>query len=164
MESTITGTVADVTGRTVNTSRGQASIFDVLIGTQKASTFKSEIAEQANALKGSTVRAFVDVSERNGYTNYTLKGVELLDAAPSSAPTTSTISVAPTSGGMSPEREARIVRQSSMATAFNYAAAAGLSEDEAFALAGRIYARAMGETQPEPVAAGATETSDGIPW
>ena len=201
MESTITGTVGEVTGRTVNTSRGQAPIYDVTIGDTKTSTFKAHVAEEAKALQGSEVTAKVDVTERNGYTNHTLLGVTLVSAAPQNPygntasgksvvyTTASGIPLAPATspesrGGMSPEREQKIVRQSSMATAFNYAASAGLSEDEAFALAGRIYARAMGVSgstshdaeelrssreQPaqEPVAAVATaptEVVDDIKW
>lgn len=176
MESTITGTVESVEGRTTRTG----PIYDVVIGGQKFSTFKQPIAEQANALKGSTVAANVKIEQKGDYTNYTLLGVELVDAggtgtaslipvqSSSNASNSSTIPVAPQQGGMSPDREAKIVRQSSMATAFNYAAHAGLSEDEAFALAGRIYSRAMGNKDaglPEAELAGvARETTEDIPW
>lgn len=159
MESTITGTVEGVAGR--ETKAGP--IFDVVIGGKTYSTFKANIAEEAKALQGSSVEASVGITQKNGYTNYTLLGVKLLNAGGDTA-ASSTIPVAPASG-MTPEREQKIVRQSSMATAFNYGASAGLSEEECFALAGRIYARAMGEKVSEPVVAVApTETTDDIPW
>lgn len=166
MEKTITGTVGEVVGRTVNTRNGSAPIFDVTIGAQKVSTFKEPIAQEARLLQGSTVEATVDVSERNGYTNYTLLAVKLVDALGGST-SSSTIEIAPAKKGWSDEDTARVTRLSCLSTAFQYAGQAGEGVEGALSLAERLYGVAMGTESPEPVEAltGApTESNDGIPW
>lgn len=175
METTITGTVGEVVGRTVNTRTGSAPIFDVTIGAQKVSTFKAPVAEEAKALQGSTVAATVDVSERNGYTNYTLLGLTLVDAAPTTAsgiPLALATSPIPVNSNqyqrdMSPETAARVTRLACLSTAFQYAGAAGEGVEAALSLAQRLYGVAMGTESPEPVealTAAPTASDDGVPW
>lgn len=166
MEKTITGTVGEVVGRTVNTRNGSTPIFDVNIGEQKVSTFKAHIAEEAKLFQGSTVEATVDVSERNGYTNYTLLAVKLVDALGGSTGS-STIAVAPAKKGWSDEDTARVTRLSCLSTAFQYAGQAGEGVEGALSLAERLYGVAMGRQTPEPVAAvtaAPAESNDGVPW
>lgn len=170
MESTITGTVGQIQGKPTKAG----TVWEVEIGGKRVNTWKEPMAQEVRLYEGSTVEATIDTTEnKNGYPKNTILAVKLVDAAPGVPAVVAVqqpasaipVSTAP-SGGMSPEREQKIVRQSSMATAFNYAASAGLSEDEAFALAGRIYARAMGEKQPEPVGAAVSpsESVDDTPW
>lgn len=162
MESTITGTVEKVTGREVSSG----TIFDVVIGGKKVSTFKTPIAEQAKALQGSDVEATVDVTQRGEFTNYTLLSVKLVNAIGDSTSSTSTIPVEPAKKGWSDEDTARVTKLSCLSTAFAYAGHTdGYDEDYAIKLAQRLYGIAMGQQQPEPVAISEpTETSDGIPW
>lgn len=168
MESTITGTVESVKGRETRTG----TVYDVVIGSKKVSTFKQPIAEEANALQGSTVEATVKTTQNGQYTNYTLLSLKLADAGGTTT-TSSTIPVEPAKKGWSDEDTARVTRLSCLSTAFQYAGACGESPEAALELAQRLYGVAMGQReeqpepeQPEPVAVAAepTETSDGIPW
>ena len=173
MESTISGTVGEVAGRTVNTKNGPAPIFDVNIGDTQVSTFKADIAEQAKVLQGSAVEATVSVRQNGQYTNYTLLGVKLIDAAPQNGNTASTTAVAPAAEkkGWQPEDTARVTKLSCLSTAFSYAGVQGISVDTALSIAQRLYGIAMGDHEasvPEAELAGvareATEKEDGIPW
>lgn len=171
MESTLTGVVESVTGRTTRTG----PIYDVVIGGQKVSTFKQPIAEEANALQGSTVEARVSVEQKGDYTNYTLLGVKLVDAAPTTAngiplaPATSPIPVNSNQfqRDMSPETAARVTRLACLSTAFHYAGVTGDSVEDALSLAKRLYGVAMGTETPEPVetlTAAPAAVDDGVPW
>jgi hypothetical protein len=147
MQSEIIGQVTDVQGRQVTSG----TIFDVTINGQKVSTFKAPIAEKANALKGQNVKATVNVTpwqkgEKSG-TNYTLLDIEPSGQAPQAGiPIASPQngSQGLTGASQPDERQQNIVKQSSLKIAFGYAGAAGLSEEEAFALAQRVYASVMG--------------------
>jgi hypothetical protein len=170
MESTITGTIEDVTGRQVNTKYGAKTIWDVVIGGQKVNTFKNEIAEEANALKGSTVEAQIreEPSKNPDYPpNHILLSVELVNAIGAQPAAASTIPVTTERKGWQPEDTARVTKLSCLSTAFQYSAAMGDSVDDAITLARRLYDIAMdskaGADEPEPVAV-ATETTDDVPW
>jgi hypothetical protein len=157
----------------------------VVIGGQKVSTFKQPIAEEANALQGSTVEARVSVEQKGDYTNYTLLAVKLVDAAGGSIPIagasvpagattapSSTIPVAAPSEYQrerTPKESSQIIRQSSAATAFAYAGQESLGIDAAFDLAAEIENYALhgsryGAQSANVAAVGAAETSDNIPW
>lgn len=144
MQSEIVGQVTDVQGRQVSSG----TIFDVTINGQKVSTFKGPVAQKANDLKGQIGKATVDIvpwqkGEKSGQ-NYTLLDIVAVGAftpAPVEGPenglqrVTGPIPAAPTNDA----RQESIEKQSARNTAFNYAAQAGLSVDEAFGLANELY-------------------------
>lgn len=167
MESTITGTVGDVTGR--ETSKGV--IHDIVIGTQKVSAWSdSGLGEQAKALQGSTVEAVVDVVQResNGRTfkNHNLKSLQLIDATGTSGTNvvTTTIPVA-----ASDDAAPRIARSVAFEHMHQYTDVSALTESQ-IESALDTYAKWIysGKWQgAEPVAVGAeqpAESDDGIPW
>jgi hypothetical protein len=153
MQSEIIGQVTDVQGRQVKSG----TIFDVTINGQTVATFKAPIAEKANALKGQTAKATVDVKQNGQYTNYTLLDIEpswQIDqpevpqaGIPIASPQNGSQGL--TGASQPDERQQQIVKQSSLKTAFGYAGASGLSEEEAFALAQRLYASVMGTLEQE---------------
>lgn len=170
MERTITGTVGEVKGRTVNTKYGEKTVFDIFIGSQKTSTFKSDIAEEAKALQGSDVEATVRVEPCEGYPdNYMLLGVKLVNpvasfgnAANGTATTTIPVTTAPTSDS----RQESIVRQSSLKAAAAVYSGSGVDAGEVLAVADRFFRWVQGtvDGDEEPVAVGATESNDGVDW
>ena len=163
MESTITGTVGEVAGRTVNTRTGPAPIFDVTIGSQKVSTFKAPVAEEAKALQGSIVEATVDVTEKNGYTNYTLLSLKLTNAVGTPAASSTIPVAAPRNDD---DTAARIARSVAFEHLPQYASVG--AEDEIFSTLDKfakwIYNGSKPGQELVAVAAEPVESNDGIPW
>jgi len=118
----IQGTVLNVAGRQTKTGK---TIFEVSFSDGKVyTTFDNLLATQAQQFQGQPVQANVEVSQNGQYTNYNLKAIRAA-AGGFPAPANQAaqpISIAPAAPqGEDPlERSARIVRQSSMATAFNF--------------------------------------------
>jgi len=176
MESNITGTVDSVTGRTTKTG----PIYDVVVGGTTLSTFKADIAEMANVMRGSSVEAtyYEKPSTNPNYPpNKVLTGVKLVDAVPTTNGSSikivndaiDKVAVEPSKKGWTNEDTARVTRLSCLSTAFNYY---GLQqevggEEAAIELARRLYDIAMGKQhkQEEPQQeATVTPINDGIVW
>jgi hypothetical protein len=181
----ISGQVVSVLGRNVNTKFGVRTVYDITFsGGQVAAVWndKDGLATKAKQLEtqGIAVDARLEHKQSAGndgtvYDNYTLLDIapsgQLLPAAstalgitgPPLNGQTSQIPIVP-SGGMSPERESKIVKQSCLATAFNFVGHvwAGTQNEEgivefAFDLAKRLYAEVYGQENvaqtPQTVAA-----------
>ena len=161
----INAQVLGVSGRAVKTG----TIYDIAMSDgNKYSTFTPELATKAQGLTGQNVTARVEITQNGNYTNYTLQDIapagQLPAAAlPSGVPTGNTIPISvPSSGGgggMSPERETKIVKQSLLATAFNFvghlytgAGPEGFPEAtaQALSLAKELYGQVMGGAQAPP--------------
>jgi hypothetical protein len=125
--------VLGVSGRGTRTGK---TVYDVALSDgNKYSTFNPDVATKANNLVGQNVSARVEVKQNGQYTNYNLEDIAqvgqlaplaLPPGTPLGAPNTGGVGV-PVAGppipiqqgrGNDPEREARIVRQSSASTAF----------------------------------------------
>ena len=136
-------------------------------------TFENAIAMQAQSLQGQDVAAQVDVRQNGQYTNYNIVAVRSANGVgPATLPLAPAISPVPvnTGRGRDPEVEARIVRQSSMATAFKFIGAlytgAGpeaLEEarGKAVELAKHLFGHAMGkpEASVTPIPAAPAEVA-----
>jgi hypothetical protein len=131
----ISGQVLSVVGRNVNTKYGQKTVFDIMFSDgQTYSSWKADIATKAQQLQGQTVDARTE--KRGSYT-------DIVDIAPlgqlAQAAVAATgallspsgvvgnggappIPIVASQGGMSPERESKIVKQSCLSTAFNFVA------------------------------------------
>ena len=114
----IQGTVLSINAGTTKTGK---TYWDVAFSDgQRYRAWDNALAQAANALVGQQATLGVDITQNGQYTNYNLRTVNaangVLPGAPAPLPTP-----APQQGrGRDPEVEARIVRQSSMATAFNF--------------------------------------------
>lgn len=180
MDSEIQGTVLSATPRVVG---GNRTIYDIAFSDGNTyTTFDAKIWAKVQQVGQQPATARVSVKQKGDYTNFYLddiapQGQLAATSAPVATPPPPQAARAPQSGGMSPEREQKIVKQSSFSTAFNFVGAlyqgAGESELEqatmhAKVLAADLYGHVMGEQQPvpEPVAVGAAETpsNDAIPW
>ena len=123
----IQATVLGVEARTTKTGK---TLWDVSMSDgHKYTTFENGIATQAHSLSGQQVQAQVDVSQNGQYTNYKLIAVRpgiantvgnITQLSGAGLPLTPAPLPVNTGRGRDPEVEARIVRQSSMATAFNF--------------------------------------------
>jgi len=124
----IQGTVLNVAGRSTKTGK---TVYDISFSDGVVySTFDNALATQAQGLQGQPVVINGEVRQNGQYTNHNLIAIRAaaggLVAGPGASPSlplgASIIPIAPaTQGrGRDPEVEARIVRQSSMATAFNF--------------------------------------------
>lgn len=191
MTQDITGQVLSVVGRPV---KNDNTIYDVAFSDgNKYSTFKAEIATKANGLVGQPVTARVSVTQNGKYTNYTLEDVGPVGSLPAlampaapGAPLTGAPAQTPpppipmqqNNGGMAPEREARIVKQSCLSTAFNFVGALFTSAGpEAFEeaktlaldLAKELYAQVQGGATentpqtPQEIAASIPGVTVGVP-
>ena len=139
-------------------------------------TFDNALAAQAQSLQGQDIQAQVDVRQNGQYTNYNI--IALRPSLGAVQVTTSTglplapaISPVPvnTGRGRDPQTEARIVRQSSLATAFKFighvytgAGEEALAEAKAHALelAKELFGHAMGKpTEATPVPAAPAEVA-----
>jgi len=169
----IQGVVESVVG---NPGANGRTRYATVIGGQEYNTWKPEIARVANEHLGQQVTANVTVkpSQDGQYMNYYLDGI--LDGAgqvpgqipmaggqQGGVPMQPQIPVqpgipmaAPAARGMDPQREARIVKQSSMATAFNFVGhlfdgagpeAMEEAEQAALGLAKRLYVQVLGAPQ-----------------
>lgn len=140
----ISGQVLAVTGRNVNTKFGPKIAYDIAFSDGRTYTaWKAEVATKAQQLQNQQVDARYDEKTNVGndgtvYTNYTLQDIALSGQLPSEAAAAIGISSAPVvnganipgggptipmqqkGGGMSPERESKIVKQSCLSTAFNF--------------------------------------------
>lgn len=184
----VTATVLGVAGR----QAGNSSIYDVALSDgQKYSTFNAELAQKAQALAGQQVTARVNVEQKNKngrtYTNYNLEDIapagqlaqmalptpewstpqEYIGAKNASPPPAIPMAPPASNGGMPIEREQKIVKQSVMATAFNFVGslfqAAGPeaipeATEAALTLAKTLYGEVFSEaasapTTPQEVAA-----------
>jgi hypothetical protein len=162
----ISGQVLSVVGRNVNTKYGQKTVFDIMFSDgQTYSSWKADIATRAQQLQGQTVDARTE--KRGSYT-------DIVDIAPlgqlAQAAVTATgaflsssgavgnggappIPIVSSQGGMSPERESKIVKQSCLSTAFNFVglfdSGGTFSFDEAIkeglSLAKTLYAEVYGQ-------------------
>lgn len=112
------------------------------------STWKAALGAAAKGAVNTPVAADVSVKPNGQYTNYYWNGFKpVVGGAGTSTPTVLhtpiPVAPAPQNGGMSPEREQKIVRQSSLSTAFNfvgqlYQGAGPDAHDEAVALARKL--------------------------
>ena len=188
MDSEISGTVLSAAPRIVGNNK---TIYDVNLSDGNTyTTFDAKLWAKVAPLIGQAVSARVAVKQNGNYTNFYLNDIAPQGqlaatsapvATPAPLPLAPAISPASRGGGMSPEREQKIVKQSSLATAFKFVGSlyqgAGESELEAakalaHELAKELYGHVMGEQQAPlapvegPVAASATDNGkgDGIPW
>jgi hypothetical protein len=137
----ISGQVLSVTGRNVNTKFGQKTVYDIVFSNGKTySSWDAEVATKAQTyaaqkdVNGNVTQPAQQVDARTvvkGDGKYedimeiALSG-QLAQAAVALANGSTTIPtpaipIAPiSSGGMSPERESKIVKQSCLSTAFNF--------------------------------------------
>jgi hypothetical protein len=147
--------------------------YEITINGQGYNTWKPELARVANdhLNQAGTFNVTVKPSQDGQFTNYYFEGVA--DGAAAQVPGQIPMAGGPPMGqqlpvqpgipmaapapkGMDPLREARIVKQSSMATAFNFMAhlfdgagpeTAEEAEQRAMDLAKRLYAQVMGAAQ-----------------
>ena len=190
MDSEINGTVLSAAPRIVGNNK---TIYDVNLSDGNTyTTFDAKLWAKVAPLIGQPVSARVAVKpnpKNPQYTNFYLNDIAPQgQLAATSAPvaTAAPQVVRPQNGGMSPEREQKIVKQSSFSTAFNFIGLlyqgsgvdAEQATNEATTLARRLYADVMGEQQAsrapvegpngaagEPVAVAADNgKGDGIPW
>ena len=186
----IVGQVLGVTGRA---TRNGNTVYDIQFSDgNKYSTFVPELATKAQQLTGQQVTARVEVKQNGKYTNYNLEdiapvgqlpplampvaggtplaaGVPMVGAPPQVAPG---IPIVQGGGGMPPEREARIVKQSVLATAFEFVGsiftgagpeALGEAKDAALSLAQELYGLVQGAPAAQPVAEAQPIPNDGTP-
>lgn len=162
MENDIIGQILSVLGRPTNNGK---TIYDIAFSDGNTyTTFDGKVAGKAQALQGQQVSARVKVQQKGQYTNLYLNDVAPVGQLPPQqqpvaagspvaqiplAPATSP----PSRGGMSPEREAKIVKQSVLSTAFGfvgalYTGAGPEAAEEATAkaleLAKTLYANVLG--------------------
>jgi hypothetical protein len=185
VDSEISGTVLSATPRIVGNNR---TIYDVAFSDGNTyTTFDAKIWAKVQAVGQQPATARVSVKQKDQFTNFYLndiapQGQLAATSAPVATAPQPQVARAPQSGGMSPEREQKIVKQSSFSTAFNFVGAlyngAGESEFEeaagkALDLAKELYGQVMGNepvTEPvaveAPVAVPAAQNGqgDGIPW
>jgi len=194
VDSEISGTVLSAAPRIVGNNK---TIYDVNLSDGNTyTTFDAKLWAKVAPLIGQAVSARVAVKQNGNYTNFYLNDIAPQgQLAATSAPVATPAPLpqaapqpARAQGGMSPEREQKIVKQSSFSTAFNFVGAlyqgAGESEFDAAVkhasvLAERLYGAVMGgwdtsgeQPAAEPVAAGAAASDsaadngkgDGIPW
>jgi hypothetical protein len=173
----VQGTIENVQGHPSANGRTR---YEVTINGQGYNTWKPDLARDAQARIGQpgSFNVTVKPSQDGQFMNYYFEGVadgaagQIPMAAPApiaqgapmvqqipiqpSAPPVAIPMAPPGSGGMSPEREAKIVKQSSMATAFNFVGhlfdgagpeAMEEAEERALALAKRLYLQVLGAPQ-----------------
>jgi len=188
VDSEISGTVLSATPRVTGNGK---TVYDIAFSDGNTyATFDAKIWAKVQAVGQQPASARVSVKQNGNYTNFYLNDIAPQgQLAATSAPvaTAAPQVVRPQNGGMSPEREQKIVKQSSFSTAFNFIGLlyqssgvdAEQATNEALALAKQLYGEVMGEQSAvrapvegpngvagEPVAAGVAESgsSDGIPW
>ena len=190
MDSEINGTVLSAAPRIVGNNK---TIYDVNLSDGNTyTTFDAKLWAKVAPLVGQPVSARVAVKQNGNYTNFYLNDIAPQGqlAATSAPVATAAPQIArPQNGGMSPEREQKIVKQSSFSTAFNFIGAlyngAGESEVQfaiaaAKSLAKELYGEVMGEQSavrapvegPNGAVAGVAVNDsaadngkgDGIPW
>jgi len=190
VDSEISGTVLSATPRVTGNGK---TIYDINFSDGNTyTTFDAKIWAKVQAVGQQPASARVSVKQNGNYTNFYLNDIAPQgQLAATSAPvaTAAPQVVRPQNGGMSPEREQKIVKQSSFSTAFNFIGAlyqgAGESEleqaiDQAKFLAKELYGEVMGEqhTSRAPVegpngavagvavgdSAADNGKGDGIPW
>ena len=191
MDSEISGTVLSATPRVTGNGK---TVYDINFSDGNTyATFDAKIWAKVQAVGQQPASARVSVKQNGNYTNFYLNDIAPQgQLAATSAPvaTAAPQVIRPQNGGMSPEREQKIVKQSSFSTAFNFIGAlyngAGESEVQfaiaaAKSLAKELYGEVMGEQQQTPrapvegpngaVAGVAVNDSaaengkgDGIPW
>jgi hypothetical protein len=196
VDSEITGTVLSAAPRIVGNNK---TIYDVAFSDGNTYvTFDAAIWAKVQTVGQQPASARVSVKQNGDFTNFYLNdiapqgqlgppGVTLHAPAPQQVHASplaelvpaAQIARAPQSGGMTPEREQKIVKQSSFSTAFNFVSSlyqgAGDSEFEAAVnmahqLAKELYGHVMGGEQADPDMAGvntpgASEVpGDPIPW
>jgi hypothetical protein len=146
MESQIQGTVLGVTSR--QSKDGKYTMYDVAMSDgNKYTTFEGELAQQAAALQGQQVSANVEVKQNGRFTNFNLNGIGVAGSlgAPAqtapqvpvqlpgiqpagtaiqpAAPVVGVITPAPqSSGGPSPEAQARMSRYAAAKVGFDFVA------------------------------------------
>jgi hypothetical protein len=164
----IIGQVLSVSGRPLNNG---STIYDIAFSDGvKYTTFDGEVAQKTNALVGQQVSASVTSKQKGQYMNHywndvAPQGQLTSDAAPLPPvvlPIADPVPIIPMqqySGGMAPEREAKIVKQSVFSTAFNFVGqlfqgAGPEAKDEAVEMALEIartlYNRVQGGVEPAP--------------
>ena len=148
--SEVRGTVLAVNGKNVNGK----TIYEVAFSDgQTYATFNNTVADAAKRLQGQPAVAQTTAKQKGQYTNYYLDSIEPGEGAVQQAESTpSAIAIKEDyQRKMAPEVEQRVTRLSVIATAFGYAGAAGLDEEEALALARRLYKAAYFGTVEPPV-------------
>jgi hypothetical protein len=153
VDSEITGTVLSATPRVVGNNR---TIYDIAFSDGNTyTTFDAKIWAKVQQVGQQPATARVSVKQKDQFTNFYLndiapQGQLAATSAPVATPPPPQAARAPQSGGMSPEREQKIVKQSSFSTAFNFVGALyqGAGESEF----GRRLKLAHGSRQ-EPVRA-----------
>ena len=175
----ISGQVLAVTGRVVNVTKGRnpgpKTIYDIVFSDGNTWTsWDAGTATKAMRLQETQALADLrgDISQSGEFTNYKLTDIapsgELPNDLPglTSAPLTPSVAssnggapaipIVASQGGMSPERESKIVKQSCLATAFNFVGHlySGYTNDKeeheeatkrAFTLAKTLYAEVYGQ-------------------
>lgn len=128
----VQGSVLGVAGRPTRNGR---TVYDVQFSDgNKYSTFETSVATKAQGLVGQAVVARVEVKQNGQYTNYNLLDVAPVGSLPPlamPAQAGTPIPIGPpipiqqpqNNGGMSPERERKIVKQSCFATAYGFVGA-----------------------------------------
>ena len=181
MDSEISGQVLSATSRV--TTNGK-TVYDIAFSDGNTyATFKGDLFTKAQGLQGQQASARVSVKQKGEYTNFYLNdiapagqlappGVTLHQPSAAQPPQPAP---AP-QGGMSAEREQKIVKQSSFATAFKFVGAlyqganavGGLTPAEiddakklAHELAAELYGHVMGTQQAAPAEKPA---EDPVPW
>jgi hypothetical protein len=168
VESDIQGSVLSVQGR--NTRNG-STIYDIAFSDGNTyTTFDPDLATKANNLAGQAVSARVKVEQKGRFTNFYLNDIAPAgQLAPQALPAPGGTAVGvPVAGGipivsngggsgggrggMTPEREAKIVKQNVLGTAFGFVGAlfqgAGPEAlEEATSLAGALAQKLYGVVQ-----------------
>ena len=193
MDSEISGTVLSAAPRV--TTNGK-TVYDVAFSDGNTYvTFEAKIWAKVQQVGQQPASARVSVKQNGQYTNFYLNDIAPQGqlaatsapvATPAPLPLAPATSPPPRGGGMTPEREQKIVKQSSFSTAFNFVGALyqGGGDGEfvaavnmAHELARELYGHVMGEQGgtaglapvegPNGVAGAAVAEngkSDGIPW
>jgi hypothetical protein len=126
VDSEITGTVLSATPRVVGNNR---TIYDIAFSDGNTyTTFDAKIWAKVQQVGQQPATARVSVKQKDQFTNFYLndiapQGQLAATSAPVATPPPPQAARAPQSGGMSPEREQKIVKQSSFSTAFNFVGA-----------------------------------------
>lgn len=185
MEQDIQVTVLSATPRVVGTK----TIYDIALSDGNTySTFDAAIFAKATSLVNQPASARVKVGpnpKKPQYTNYYLNDIApqgqlpppgvtpTVIGQPQAAAAVAAVQKAPSTfnGGMTPEREQKIVKQSSFSTAFNFVghilSGSGdieAAKEKAHKLAAELYGQVFGEEKQPEAAGAAVSDSDGIPW
>lgn len=72
--------IDEVNSKSVNTSRGAGTVYEIKADGKRFSTFKAPLGKQAAELRGQTAKIEYSAVQKGEFTNYYLEGVEATDS------------------------------------------------------------------------------------